>query len=77
MIWFDLIVFLVILFYIWDGYRHGFVRAFYDLFGIAVAFIVSLKFYNVMGSLFVTWGLAFQFSKPIGFLFCSLGRAKT
>ncbi len=43
----DLVIILVILFYMREGYTLGFTLAFLDLLSFIVAFIAALKFYSV------------------------------
>jgi uncharacterized protein YkwD len=43
--WVDVLIILVFVAYVWDGYRRGFFKLTWELFGIIVAFIFALKFY--------------------------------
>ena len=58
---FDVIILLVILFYIHEGYAVGFFIALFDLFSFVFAFTLALKFYNFLAQFLMTF-----FSLPIG-----------
>lgn len=57
----DVIIVLVVLFYIYEGYLLGFVLATLDLSSFILSFIIALKLYP-----FVAQALTFYFSLPIG-----------
>ena len=71
--WVDLIIILVILFYLLGGWGRGFILGIIDLGGFLLSFISALKFYSFFGGL-----LAANFTLPrgianaIGFLLCGL-----
>lgn len=58
----DIIIVLVVLFYIYEGYTLGFFFASVDLASFILSFIIALKFYP-----FVAKFLSSSFSVPIGF----------
>lgn len=58
----DVIIVLVILFYIYEGYSLGFVRASFDFLSFVVAFFLALKSYAYVAKVLVTF-----FSMPTGF----------
>jgi uncharacterized protein YkwD len=57
----DLIIFLIILFYVREGYNLGFTLAFLDLASFVIAFIAALKFYTILAGFFTTF-----FNMPLG-----------
>lgn len=57
----DLVILLVILFYVREGYTLGFTLAFLDLMSFIIAFIAALKFYSLIANLFTLF-----FGMPIG-----------
>lgn len=57
----DLIIVLIILFYIREGYNLGFTLSFLDLISFIIAFIAALKFYSFLATFFTTF-----FNMPIG-----------
>lgn len=58
----DLIIILIILFYIREGYNLGFTLSLLDLVSFIIAFIAALKFYAFFATFFTTF-----FNMPIGF----------
>lgn len=58
----DLIIVLIILFYIREGYNLGFTLSLLDLASFIIAFIAALKFYAFFAAFFTTF-----FNMPIGF----------
>lgn len=65
--WVDALITIIILLYIYSGYRQGFLRMFVDIVGIVISFLIALKFYSIVGEIFVSWGLNPNLAKPIGF----------
>lgn len=64
----DAIIVVVFLFYAFEGFEVGFVAACFDLLSFVGSFAIGLKFYNVLGSLIVTYFSVPQgFGKAIGF----------
>jgi len=61
------VIILIVLLYGYAGYRQGFLKMFVDILGIAISFILALKYYNVMAVLFTAWGLNSNLARPIGF----------
>ncbi len=57
----DLIIVVVVFFYIYEGYKLGFILAALDLLGFVSAFTIALKFYGIFANLFIT-----LFSLPLG-----------
>jgi len=58
----DAIILIVVFFYVYEGYKLGFILAALDLAGFVLAFIIALKFYAVLANLSIT-----LFSMPLGF----------
>lgn len=65
--WIDLVVCLIVVVYIVDGYRQGFIKQLFDVIGIIVSFLIAVKFYAVVGTILSSWGVAANINKPIGF----------
>lgn len=65
--WIDALVLTVILIYIIDGYRRGFLKQIIDVLGIVVSFIIALKYYNFAGNIFISYGMNINLARPIGF----------
>jgi len=65
--WIDLVIILIVLLYGYAGYGQGFLKMFFDILGIAVSFILALKYYNVAAVFFTAWGLNPNLARPIGF----------
>lgn len=57
----DLIIVLIILFYVREGYSLGFTFSLLDLVSFIIAFIAALKFYTLVASFFITF-----FNMPLG-----------
>src|ERR1700749_3976932 len=57
----DIIIVLIILFYIREGYTLGFTLALLDLASFIIAFIAALKFYTFLAAFFTTF-----FNMPLG-----------
>lgn len=65
--WVDALIIIIVLLYIYSGYRQGFLRMFVDIVGILISFLIALKFYSLAGEIFVSWGLNPNLAKPMGF----------
>ena len=65
--WFDLIVLIVVILYLIDGYRRGFIKLCLDVVGIFISFVIALKFYNFAGSVLASLGLSEHITKVVGF----------
>lgn len=64
----DIIIVLIILFYVHEGYSLGFTLSFFDLVGFIIAFIAALKFYTIVASFFIIFfGMPLGFANAIGF----------
>lgn len=64
----DVILILIILFYIAEGIAVGFIRALLDLLSFALSFILGLRFYSVLGNLIIaTFALPQGYAHAIGF----------
>lgn len=51
--WIDLVILLVIIFYVWEGIRRGFILGVIDLGGFILSFVISLKTYRLTGNFLV------------------------
>ncbi|HUQ84882.1 MAG TPA: CvpA family protein [Candidatus Limnocylindrales bacterium] len=58
----DIIIVLVVLFYLHEGFSLGFTLAFLDLASFVLSFIIALKFYGL-----ISYFLLNTFSLPVGF----------
>lgn len=63
----DLIAVLIVIIYVVDGYRQGFVKQLFDLIGIVISFLLAVKFYPEVAVALSSLGLASNLTKPIGF----------
>jgi len=64
----DLVIVLVVLFYIREGYDLGFTLAFLDLVSFIIAFIAALKFYGVVAGFFTLFlGMPLGVANALGF----------
>ena len=74
--WINILIIVIIILYALDGFRQGFLKIFCDILGIIISLIVALKFYELAGAVFVSWGLDVNLAKPIGFFvlwtFCQI-----
>lgn len=69
----DLILVLIVLFYVREGYSLGFTLAFLDLVSFIVAFIAALKFYSLVASFFIIFfGLPLGVANSLGFFLVAL-----
>ncbi|HVA96795.1 MAG TPA: CvpA family protein [Candidatus Acidoferrales bacterium] len=69
----DLVILLVILFYVREGYSLGFTLAFLDLISFIIAFIAALKFYGLVASFFTTFfGMPLGVANALGFFLVAL-----
>lgn len=67
--WVDLIIVLIFGLYVWDGYRRGFLKLAWELFGLVVAFLFALKFYPPLSDVINhSLNVSALYSKPIAFL---------
>lgn len=64
----DVIIIIVILFYIYEGYSLGLIGAIFDLISFILSFILGIKFYNFIGQmLFENFSIPIGFANAIGF----------
>src|SRR5215469_15750801 len=64
----DLVILLVVLFYIREGYTLGFTLAFLDLVSFIIAFIAALKFYSILANFFIIFfGMPLGVANALGF----------
>lgn len=67
--WIDLLIILVLIFYLWSGARRGFLLGLLDLVGFLLSFVFALKTYNYFGQLLViNFSLPFGLANAVGFL---------
>lgn len=68
--WVDLIIIIIIAFYLLEGWSRGLVLGIVDLGGFLFSFFASLKFYSFGGDLLVTnFSLPRGIANAVGFLF--------
>jgi uncharacterized protein YkwD len=66
--WVDLLIILVLIFYVIEGYAIGFLEAISDLASFILAFLASLAFYNYFGKLLIlVFTIPPGFANAIGF----------
>jgi uncharacterized protein YkwD len=64
----DMVIILVILFYVREGYTLGFTLAFLDLISFIIAFIAALKFYSLVAGFFTLFfGMPLGVANAVGF----------
>lgn len=67
--WVDLIILFVFSFYLWGGWKRGFLLGILDLSGFLLSFVFALKAYNFFGRLLVlNFSLPYGISNAVGFL---------
>lgn len=68
--WVDLIIIIVTVFYLLEGWSRGFALGIVDLGGFLLSFFLSLKFYSLAGILLVAnFSLPRGIANAVGFLF--------
>ncbi len=68
--WVDLIIIIIILFYLLEGWGRGFILGVVDLGGFLLSFLISLKFYSLAGDVLVAnFSLPRGIANAVGFLF--------
>jgi uncharacterized protein YkwD len=66
--WIDYLILFVLAIYAYEGYVSGFVRSILDLASFFLAFLIGLRFYNlVAGLLMQKFSLSLGFSNALGF----------
>jgi len=69
----DIIIILIILFYVREGYSLGFTVAFLDLLSFIIAFVTALKFYTFLSAFFTTFfGMPLELANALGFFLVAL-----
>jgi len=63
----DVLVIIVILIYILDGYRQGFLKQLVDLGGIVLSFIIAIKYYEYAAIYLNEQGIGATLSRSLGF----------
>ncbi len=67
--WVDLVIILVVLFYLWGGWGRGLVLGIIDLWGFLFSFFSALKLYSAIGNLLVNnFSLSVGIANASGFL---------
>ena len=66
--WIDLVIILIIGFFIWDGFHRGFLKTAWELVGLILAFLLGLRFYLPASNLLAAIHMPQVFTKPIAFL---------
>lgn len=71
--WVDLLIILVVFFYLLSGWRRGFVGGILDLAGFVFSFLLAFKFYSFFGDLLISnFSLPRGIAYAVGFLFTGL-----
>lgn len=74
--WVDLLVVAIVAFYLWRGWREGFIRVGVDVVGIVLIFWAGLRFYRPVGAWLATGlGIPPSFSPAFGFLAAGIAAA--
>ena len=64
----DIIILVVVLFYIYEGFALGFVSALFDFISFVLSFILGVKLYGFLGTfIFDSFSIPIGFSNAIGF----------
>ena len=64
----DLVLILIVLFYVREGYNLGFMLSFLDLLSFIIAFIAALKFYSLLAGFFTLFlGMPIGLANALGF----------
>lgn len=63
----DVLIIIVIIIYILDGYRQGFLKQLVDLGGIVLSFIIAIKYYEYAAIYLNEQGIAATLSRSLGF----------
>ncbi len=58
--WVDLVVLIFLFFYVWEGFRRGFLVHLFEMASFILSFIIGLRFYVLAANLFVIY---FNFSR--------------
>jgi len=66
--WVDLIIILVVGFFIWDGFHRGFLKLGWELIGLILAFLLGLRFYLPVANWLTVLHLSAILAKPVVFL---------
>lgn len=67
MIYAEIFIIIIILAYGWSGYRRGFLGQIFDLAGLVISFVITLRFFNFFATMLKQWGLNQNYTKPLGF----------
>lgn len=68
----DVVLVVVFLFYMIEGYAVGFIAGLFDLSSFVISFLVGLKFYGVVGYfLSTTFSIPQGFANALGFFLCA------
>lgn len=71
--WIDYLILVVLIFYAYEGYASGFVRALLDLINFVLSFLIGLKFYGfIAGILMSKFSLPQGISNALGFFMITL-----
>lgn len=71
--WVDLIIFIILLFYLIFGSSRGFILGFVDLLGFVVSFISALKLYSFFGTLLINnFSLSRGIANALGFFIAGI-----
>lgn len=64
----DLVIILMIIFYAYSGYRHGFLKVFFDMSALVISFVIALYSYlSVSGYVGRAFGLQENYAVVVGF----------
>ena len=63
----DVFIILIVVIYILDGYRQGFLKMLVDLGGIVLSFVIAIKYYDYAAVFLNDRGIDANFSRSLGF----------
>jgi len=67
--WIDLIIFIIVGIYLWDGYKRGLIKSIAELLGFILTALLALKFYFIGQAFFTNlFNIPQNFAKALGFI---------
>lgn len=71
--WVDYLILALLMYYVYEGYSNGFVRALLDLINFIFSFLIGLRFYGLIaGILMAKFSIPQGFSNALGFFVVAL-----
>jgi uncharacterized protein YkwD/uncharacterized membrane protein required for colicin V production len=71
--WVDLLIFLFLLFYAWEGYERGFLALVSEMVSFVASFLIALRFYSLAAGFLVNnFSLSLAFGNALGFILVAI-----